>query len=464
MTVEDELIARGKNIFESGKYRPNPGASQAPHETSSADHHDLGGDQSGDDQHGNEYPDDDVAPGSSGGSSGLDGSDRGGVVEPPLDRIRAWLGRFIYPMADRDLDLLTLWIAHTHLVFETYTTPRLLIESPVPESGKTTVLEHLERLCLRPIQMAAVSSDAMITRLLHSAIHTLLIDEADRSLSPDKPGIESLISVLNSGYKRGATRPVLVPTKGGGWDTEMMPTFAPVAMAGNQPKLPDDTMSRVIRVLIMPDHEGTVEDSDWELIEDKAAGIATHLATWADHVRESIRTGERPSLHKDARSRTKERWLPLKRVAVAAAGRWPDVVDQLVELDLERMRLEREEGIAGEKIHVKLLRQIREVWPEDKTFVATDHLLTILGLRFPDSWGPCDKYPKGLTAQRMGRMLVKNFGVFADRTSLGERGYCADAFDSALRSVRLTPLFEPSRPDEADEPPLLKGIETHREH
>ena len=69
----------------------------------------------------------------------------------------------------------------------------------------------------------------------------------------------------------------------------MMPTFAPVAMAGNQPKLPDDTLSRVIRVLIMPDHDGTVEDSDWELIEDEAKEIATQLALWANEVREQVR-------------------------------------------------------------------------------------------------------------------------------------------------------------------------------
>lgn len=61
-------------------------------------------------------------------STALDGSETGVV----LNRVRDWLARFICPMYPRDIDLLTLWIAHTHLVNETYTTPRLLIESPVP--------------------------------------------------------------------------------------------------------------------------------------------------------------------------------------------------------------------------------------------------------------------------------------------------------------------------------------------
>lgn len=386
----------------------------------------------------------------SNGSNTTNGSDGGGVLET----VRHHLGRFICPMDDRDLDLMTLWIAHTHLVEETYTTPRLLIESPVPESGKTTVLEHLERLCVHPLQMASVSSPSMVTRVLQNGMRTLLIDEADRSLAPDKPGIDELIAVLNSGYKKGASRPVLVPAKGGGWDTEEMPTFAPVAMAGNQPRLPDDTMSRVIRVLIMPDHEGTVEDSDWELIEDEVLDIRDRLAVWAQSVRDQVRSGDRPTLPEGAKARTKERWLPLARVASAAGGRWPDVTKHLIELDLERMQLDREEGIHTEKPHVTLLRHIREAWIEGESFLSTDDLLSMLAAKHPTSWGKSDRYPKGLTAQRMGRMLVKNYGVYSAQETTGsrERGYFASALTRALRSVRMAPLIEPCGPFEPSEP------------
>jgi hypothetical protein len=393
-------------------------------------------------------PEDVLHAAGSTGSTGFDGSN----VEGVLNRVREWLGRFICPMDPRDLDLLALWFAHTHLVDETYTTPRLLIESPVPEAGKTTVIEHAERLCAHPLQMATVSSPAMITRMLQKSMRTILIDEADRALNPDKPGIDDLMAVLNSGYKKGATRPVLVPTKGGGWDAVEMPTYSPVAMAGNQPKLPDDTLSRTIRVLIMPDHEGTVDDSDWELIEPEAKTIANDLASWADLVCDQVRNGPRPSLPEGAKARTKERWLPLKRVAVAAGDRWPGVVDELIELDLERMRLERDEGMQIEKPHVTLLRHIAEVWVESDAFHSTDDLLAMLVAKHPLSWGASEKYPKGLTAQRMGRMLVKNFAVYSSRTSIGARGYFAKSFDRALRSVRMTPLYEPSKPVDPDEP------------
>jgi hypothetical protein len=122
-----------------------------------------------------------------------------------LDDIAAWFGRFIRVTDPDDLNLLTLWCAHTHLVVELYTTPRLQVDSVIFGSGKTTVLDHLQRLCENPVQAATLSSPALIPRLLESAMRTLLLDEVDRSLHPDKPGVGELIGIINSGYRFGAT-------------------------------------------------------------------------------------------------------------------------------------------------------------------------------------------------------------------------------------------------------------------
>ena len=72
------------------------------------------------------------------------------------------------------------------------------------------------------------------------------------------------MSIINTGYRSGATRPVIETIKGGGRTVVEMPTFAPVALAGNDPNLANDTRSRMIRVLLMPDNDGSAEDSDWE--------------------------------------------------------------------------------------------------------------------------------------------------------------------------------------------------------
>ncbi|PTU57012.1 hypothetical protein DBB34_06570 [Sphaerisporangium cinnabarinum] len=325
-------------------------------------------------------------------------------------------------MHDADIDLLILWAAHTHLCEQTYTTPRLVLDSPVPGSGKTTALEHLQRLCLRPIQAASLSSPAMLSRLLDKELRTVLIDEVDRNLNPKKDGVEDLLAIINAGYKRGATRPVLVPTRDG-WDVKEMPTYSPIAMAGNSPTLPDDTRSRTIRVLLLPDLEGRVETSDWEEIEPDAIDLGEALAIWAEQVRDVVRT-VRPELPAGCIGRTKERWNPLRRVAEAAGGRWPSVCEELIHRDLAEAVADRADGMERIPPAVTLLRDLAAYWPEDRPFWATEQILSTLVLSNAEIWGRESAYGKALTAQRMGRMLVTSFKVNSDRPGgVGPRGY-----------------------------------------
>jgi len=340
----------------------------------------------------------------------------------PFDAVRDHLGCYISTMRDSDLDVLTLWAAHTHLVHETYTTPRLMLDSPVPGSGKTTVLEHLERLCHHPVQMASLSSPALLTRMLDAGMRTVLIDEADRSLSPDKPDVGDLLAVLNSGYKRGNTRPVLVPTKDG-WTVKEMPTFSPVAMAGNNPRLPEDTLSRTIRVLLLPDLEGRIRESDWELIDSDARDLGQRLSLWADGVRDDVRIN-RPPLPDGITGRARERWSPLKRVAAAAGGRWPAVVDSLALDDKEQQEMNREDGMVRDRPAVLLLKHLYECWPEDETFLPTTRLIDTLVHEHPDDWGDASPLGRRLTAQRLGRMLASAYAINSGRVDhTGPRGY-----------------------------------------
>lgn len=390
------------------------------------------------------------------GSPGLAGSmERGGTkTGHVLDEVRDWFGRFVCTMDDADLDLLALWAVHTHLCLETYTTPRLILDSPVPGSGKTTTLEHLERLCLHPVQMASLSSPALLTRMLDAGLRTVLIDEVDRSLNPDKDGVAELLAVLNSGYKRGGTRPVLVPTKDG-WAPREMPTFCPVVMAGNSPNLPEDTKSRSIRVLLMPDIDGTAEESDWELIDAEARELGTRIVVWAETVRDEVRTC-RPPLPEGIKGRARERWSPLKRVATVAGGRWPSVVDAMATKDVDRITLEREDGIVQQRPHVTLLGHLHEVWPAGAPFISTVDVIELLVSRHLDMWGDGSPYGKRLTAQRMGRMLVNAYNIHSDRQALPDggkvRGYRRTTLAAAFRRFGMDPSIEPAGSVQPGEP------------
>ena len=360
-----------------------------------------------------------------------------------LDRVRRWFGRYICTVQDADLDVLVLWAAHTWLADVIYTTPRLVIDSPVPGAGKTTCLEHLSRLCRRPLQAASLSSPAMLARMLDKELRTVLVDEADRNLDPKRPGVEDLLAIINAGYKRGATRPVLVPGPKGEWNVAEMPTFSPVALAGNAPNLPDDTTSRTIRVLLLPDIEGRVEESDWEQIELDALDLGESLAQWAEGVRDFVRT-TRPALPEGCIGRAKERWNPLRRVAEAAGGRWPDAADELIRRDMLEAEMNREDGMTMIPPAVTLLRDLAAVWPEGEHFVPTRTLVPDLIRHNPGMWGEGSTYGRELTVQRLGRMLARGYKVNSDRPGgEGPRGYARATLLPAWRRMGITPPVEP---------------------
>lgn len=369
-----------------------------------------------------------------------------------LDRTAAWYGRFIRVTDPDDLNLLTLWTAHTHLVVETYTTPRLQVDSVIFGSGKTTVLDHLQRLCQNPVQAATLSSPALIPRLLESAVRTLLLDEVDRSLHPDKPGVGELIGIINSGYRYGATRPVLVPVKGGGWEAKEMSTYAPVVMAGNSPNLPPDTVSRSIRILLMLDLDGTVEDSDWELIEGDAERLRADIAAWAESVRQSVK-GSTVLLPAGCIGRSKEKWRPLKRVAVAAGGHWPGIVDKLIHKSLAEDEAEREAGLKTQPPGMVMLTDLFTIWPDGETFMPTRELVHKLIIHNPDYWGAESGYGKPLTETRLGRLVTQAAKVTSTRIGgVPPRGYLRSQLQPVWRRLRIAPPKQPDEPDGPDEP------------
>ena len=353
-----------------------------------------------------------------------------------LDDLETWFRRFIAMPDPEDYKLLVLWTVSTHLALELYTTARLLIDSTMPGSGKTTVLEHLAHLCWQPVQAASISSPALLVRLLQHGVRTLLIDEVDRSLNPKKPGVEDLIGIINSGYKRGATRPVLVPTKGGNWEVSEMPTFCPVGMAGNSPHLPDDTKSRSIRILLMPDLDGVVEDSDWEHIEDDARALHQRIVDFADRHRETV--ARDVDLPKGCVGRAKEKWRPLKRVAMAAGGRWPNVADQLIGRGLEEDDHERDAGLRALPPGMVLMTDLHNVWPDTDDLVPTKDLVSTLIAHNPEYWGENSSYGKALTEQRFGRIITQSSKVTSQRPGgRGSRGYMKAQFTAVWHRLGI---------------------------
>ena len=206
-----------------------------------------------------------------------------------------------------------------------------------------------------------MSSAAVIPRILEKEPRTVLLDEIHRTLIEGRLDTDTVLAVVNSGYRVGATRPVLV-ARGRDFKIRALPTFAPVAMAGNSPHLPQDTVDRSIRILLMPDVDGHAEDSDWEALDGEVKGLHRRVSQWADSVPQTLktpRTGCRP-MHGPTQGEM------ASADARGRAGRarrrtvWKDTVYTMAEADLEDAKNQREAGLRRQPAGLVLLQDLAQ--------------------------------------------------------------------------------------------------------
>ncbi len=295
--------------------------------------------------------------------------DEGAAV---LDEVHAMLARFIAFPSPENLDAVTLWAVHTHALDMFETTPRLALLSPEPGSGKTRVLEILELLVLRP-QMTVNVSPAYLFRKVadEDGPPTLLYDEIDTVFGAKARENEDIRGMLNAGYRRGATAG-RCKRVGEVVETEELPAFAAVALAGlNDRRLPDTLLTRSIVVKMRRRAPGEhVESYRRRTHEREGHALRDKVADWVDSVRVRL-DGVYPDLPAEITDRNADVWEPLIAIADAAGGNWP-----------KRARCSAVSAVSvsqGDRggLGLDLLRDIREVFG-DEEFLATTTLLNRL--------------------------------------------------------------------------------------
>src|SRR5438270_2426036 len=114
-----------------------------------------------------------------------------------------------------------LWAMHTHVLEAFANTPRLVIRSRQPSSGKTTLLTLLSLLTPRPLDFCGGAGTAVLWTLGYRP--TLLIDDAVSVIA----GSRQLQAILRSGAQRTGAK-LLGPAKTG---AEVVDIFIPAALA-----------------------------------------------------------------------------------------------------------------------------------------------------------------------------------------------------------------------------------------
>ncbi|MFD1050988.1 hypothetical protein ACFQ1S_38400, partial [Kibdelosporangium lantanae] len=197
-----------------------------------------------------------------------------------LDQVRDFVARFSAFPSEHCAPMLALWYAHTWVADAFYTTPRLILSSPEPGSGKTRVLEIAQHLTSQP-EMTAGGSAASLVRMVAAGPITVLWDEVDAIFNAGGTGNEDVRQMLNLGYKRTATIPKTKGDPASGFTVERLPVFAPAALAGLAGRMPDTIKTRAITIhLRKRRHDERVEPYRESKVTRQAAPIREALSGW----------------------------------------------------------------------------------------------------------------------------------------------------------------------------------------
>lgn len=292
-----------------------------------------------------------------------------GLLADALRAAEETLGRFVVWPHEHAAAVVCLWIAHTYVAKAVNASPRLLINSALPGSGKTVVLKLVTAMSKDGRMVSGTTPSALFRGLDDRADDpaTLGIDEVDNLFKGDT---SSLVALINAGWEREGKHQVSVAASDGTWKSQEFRVFAPLALSGiDNGTIAGPLMSRSIAVTMMPT---SPEDADrivpYRDRADKARieEVRDCFSAWRAAMDEDWENGYRSELPnlidrypKDLNipgghhGRSTERWEVLIALADYAGGDWPSRVREAFEFYLEM-----ENDFRVEDPGIELLRAI----------------------------------------------------------------------------------------------------------
>ncbi|MGH3774218.1 MAG: DUF3631 domain-containing protein [Pseudonocardiaceae bacterium] len=319
-----------------------------------------------------------------------------------LDDLAAFVARFSVFPSEHCAPTLALWYAHTHASEQFYVTPRLILDSAEPGSGKTRVLEVAQYFVRAP-EMTISATPAALFRLVSMGPITILFDEVDVIFNPKNGGNnEDLRGLLNAGYKRSATIARCVGDARN-MKVERFPVYAPAALAGIAGAMPTTITTRAITIHMRRRRtDEPVEPFRERQVAREAQPLREELSAWIESA--GTRLGDaQPDMPGGVTDRSAEIWEPLLAIADTAGGHWPDTARNAC----RHFVLDTGPQITSRG--VRLLADLREVFTRAGTdrMRTTDILPALCDLE-ESPWGDLDGKP--LDARRLARLLDR-FGV-----------------------------------------------------
>lgn len=250
-----------------------------------------------------------------------------------LDRLDAFLARFVAYPNEHARHTNVLWAAHCWFMDCWAYTPRLLFISPEAGSGKTTALKATACLVPRPDFVGDLTPSSLFRSIDESmetqgARPTVLYDELDTVFGNREEGRIANIEMrrlIDIGFDRHATVKRTV-RQGGTQTTQRYQVYAPMILAGKMTAeyVPGTIRSRAITVEMQrkAPHE-RVDRWPRKGGPAEADTLRDLLQLWAELVHQAAH--ERlPEIPEALDSRDADKWEALLLVAELAGGHWPE--------------------------------------------------------------------------------------------------------------------------------------------
>ena len=352
-----------------------------------------------------------------------------------LQEVCGFVRRFVVYPSNHSYVAHALWAAHAHVMRAWDNTPRLLFTSHQPGCGKSRCLEITSLLVPLPMEAFNVSAAYLVRKISGGRLPTILYDEVDALFGSGKASekSEDVRAVINAGHRRGAQ---IGRCRIGedGVETEELPAYCAVALAGLDRRLPDTITSRSIIIVLRrrAPHE-QVEPFRRRMVEPEGHLLRDGLAAWTNTI-PTPASGNYPVMPAGVTDRDADCWEALIAIADAAGGDWPTLARAAAQHFVEAR------SAARATLGIQLLKDVRGIFdaatlngePADKLFSVT--IATSLVAMEEAPWG--DLKGKALDERGLASML-RNFDVRSEKIRIGEtvrQGYRRSAFcDAWLR-------------------------------
>ena len=334
-----------------------------------------------------------------------------------LDAISTALMRHVV-LPQHGATICALWITHTYLLDHLELTPRLQINSPAKQCGKSTLLDVLDCLVYRP-QQAAHATVAALFRLLDKWRPTLLLDEGDTFIAGDN---EEMRGLVNSGcHRRGTVSRVV----GDQHEVKVFSTFGAVAIALIG-ELPDTIADRSVTVSLMRrKRDEPIQSFAGRVPKDALVPLTQQLMRWAKDHGDAIGTAQ-PDMPRALYNRLADVWAPLLAIADAAGGDWPQRARAAATHDLDP---------DSASLIEMLVADIAAVFDErGLDFISSTNLAVELAEREGRPWAECSRGGKPISANKLAKLLGQPGLKIKPRhdTSGDLRGYRRADFDDVI--------------------------------